>query len=87
MSSAQNHVGRHIMIRIMMSFAWRTWHAKVKTYLNNEKCKFCGKTIVIEKVKPDDEKDKVQISNKIQFACTCFLKPIELLIMIISHAW
>ena len=56
--------------------------AKGNSYLNNATCEVCGKKIVIGKVKPADEKDKVQIFDKtIQFTCMLFLKPVELLFM------
>ena len=34
-------------------------NSKGKDYLNNAKCKICGNTIVVGKVKPSDKKDKV----------------------------
>ena len=44
-----------------------------KAYLINVKYKVCGKTIIMEEIKPADEKEKVQISDKKTVsACTIF---------------
>ena len=77
---------RNIMIRRMMSYVWRTRHEKGKVCLNNSKWKFCGKKVFMGKVQPSDHRINFKYPVKIQFACTWFLKPIELLIVIITHA-